>query len=534
MPAPSIDPPPTTALTATPTDISTLQSVAVVAATKASLSPEEFQAYVNAEIDLLVALADRGWQLFATGDLRAAMESLLIVRERAGTAQTIVARELQSVEADARFDSDTRRELVASLHTVEGFFEFDTKWAEALWELYNGLLQRLEGNPSSSVQAIERAIELFNRFSPEETSPITGVPMAVMQAICNYNLPVARAVMYMKSIRYREASAEFLSARAAIERVLAGVGVHATSGEDDPSAPLRVSALVEGDLLSVKALFEFTQVQAAYLEGNFLAALAAAKRNVAVASETVDKLSEGGMPEVFLRLQRTGVRYAEGWEFYIEGELAIDRGDWDKALDHLERARGTWFAAAADAVNTGIPSGRALSEQLLNFAPAILQSSTRRCDRERQLNKRISDLERQLSEARSINIESLKDLTMKDKIDISNVHDSVVNVNSTLTEVSQIIGKAPIDAQKRGELKDMVQQLERALAKVAADKGELAGAVADALKDTLEKVAQPQPNRKSIQISAKGMVEAAKGIADVLPIATKIATTVAGMFGFVV
>lgn len=119
-----------------------------------------------------------------------------------------------------------------------------------------------------------------------------------------------------------------------------------------------------------------------------------------------------------------------------------------------------------------------------------------------------------------------------DKIDIRHVQNSILNIKSTLNGVTQTIAGSPIDNSKKEELQSLVKQLEGAIEKVPPAHLEDAGAVADMVKETMNKVNTPAPNKKSIEISAKGMVEAAKGIAEVLPIATKIATTIAGMFGF--
>src|SRR5262249_18493571 len=53
--------------------------------------------------------------------------------------------------------------------------------------------------------------------------------------------------------------------------------------------------------------------------------------------------------------------------------------------------------------------------------------------------------------------------TMGDKITISDVQGSIVNVKSKFEQVSQSIGTAPIDAAKKDELKRLVQQLHESL-----------------------------------------------------------------------
>jgi hypothetical protein len=125
--------------------------------------------------------------------------------------------------------------------------------------------------------------------------------------------------------------------------------------------------------------------------------------------------------------------------------------------------------------------------------------------------------------------------TMGDKITVSHVQNSIVNIKGALNGASLAINAAPIDSSKKDELKALIAQLETALtkvAKVAPEKSESAEAVGEAAKDTMEKVSKDKPNKKSIEVSAKGMLEAAKDVAEALPIATKIASVIAGMFGF--
>jgi hypothetical protein len=68
------------------------------------------------------------------------------------------------------------------------------------------------------------------------------------------------------------------------------------------------------------------------------------------------------------------------------------------------------------------------------------------------------------------------------------------------------------------------------LQKVPAEQHEDAGAVADSVKETRNKVNQGNPNKKSLANSLNGLLSVAKDVAQALPVATKIATIVAGMF----
>jgi hypothetical protein len=126
---------------------------------------------------------------------------------------------------------------------------------------------------------------------------------------------------------------------------------------------------------------------------------------------------------------------------------------------------------------------------------------------------------------------SSKEVALGDRINISNVQNSILNVKSILEQVTQSINAAPIATEKKDELRSLVDQLNDILARAPEDKRDDADAVAEMLKNTMDKIAQPNPNKKALGISLGGIVTAAKGLADVLPIATKIGSLIAGMFG---
>lgn len=126
---------------------------------------------------------------------------------------------------------------------------------------------------------------------------------------------------------------------------------------------------------------------------------------------------------------------------------------------------------------------------------------------------------------------SAKEEIMGDKITISNVQGSVINLKSKLQRVTQSVEAAPLGPGDKEQLKALVTELESVLAKAPAEKREDAEAVADMVETTMEKVAEPAPNKKALQFSLKGIVDAAKGLTDALPVAVKLAAAVAAIFG---
>jgi len=124
---------------------------------------------------------------------------------------------------------------------------------------------------------------------------------------------------------------------------------------------------------------------------------------------------------------------------------------------------------------------------------------------------------------------NIKEVDMGDQISIGSITGSNVNIKSNLENVRQSIGAAAgVDSSTKAQLDQLMKQLSEALEKVPAEKKEDAEAVADAATDLVGKAIKDKPNKKSVEISANGLLEAAKGIAGVVPIAIEIAKTVGG------
>lgn len=105
---------------------------------------------------------------------------------------------------------------------------------------------------------------------------------------------------------------------------------------------------------------------------------------------------------------------------------------------------------------------------------------------------------------------------------------TIITIYGHFENVTQSINAASIDPAKKNELLTLKEELEAALARVPAEDAE---PVAEQLKLTMDKVAQQAPNKKSLAESLGGIIRTAKDLAEVLPIATKIVSLVAGMFG---
>lgn len=117
-----------------------------------------------------------------------------------------------------------------------------------------------------------------------------------------------------------------------------------------------------------------------------------------------------------------------------------------------------------------------------------------------------------------------------------NFSGAILNIKSTLTNVSQSIGAAPGgDAAVKAQLQQLIEELSSELQKAPADKEGEAEAVAETAKAAVEQATKEKPNKTLVTISAEGLKAAAQNLAAalpaVLPIATKIAETIQKFVG---
>lgn len=112
-----------------------------------------------------------------------------------------------------------------------------------------------------------------------------------------------------------------------------------------------------------------------------------------------------------------------------------------------------------------------------------------------------------------------------------NASNSIVNFQSHLDGASQSIKNSEMADTTKAELGQLIEQLSAELKKLPVQQKEEAEAVAEVASELVKKASQPSPNKKAVQISAKGLLEAAKGIASVIPIATGIVGLISKFLG---
>lgn len=117
---------------------------------------------------------------------------------------------------------------------------------------------------------------------------------------------------------------------------------------------------------------------------------------------------------------------------------------------------------------------------------------------------------------------------MGDQFNFSGQFDGAIfNINSTLTNVQQSIGKIKSnDLEAKEELKKLVEQLNETLQRAPSDKSEQAQAVAQSAEALVEQAKAEKPNKTMLQITGDGLKQAAQNLADVMPTVIPIATQI--------
>jgi hypothetical protein len=125
-------------------------------------------------------------------------------------------------------------------------------------------------------------------------------------------------------------------------------------------------------------------------------------------------------------------------------------------------------------------------------------------------------------------IESME-VTMGDNINISNVSGSILNVKSTLENVTQTIGALPGDEAAKNELKQLIADLQAELTKVPAAQATDAEQVAKRAEAAVAEVAKPKPDKDDVAYSLSRLKKAAENLGQVLPTVVTIAGKIAAL-----
>lgn len=109
-----------------------------------------------------------------------------------------------------------------------------------------------------------------------------------------------------------------------------------------------------------------------------------------------------------------------------------------------------------------------------------------------------------------------------------NFSGAILNIKSTLTNVSQSIGAAPMgDAATKAQLQQLIEQLSAELQKAPAEQVGEAEQAAKRAESAVAEATKPNPDKDDVAYSLSRLKKAAENIAQVLPIVLPIATQIA-------
>ncbi|MBP1468933.1 hypothetical protein EYB53_024710 [Candidatus Chloroploca sp. M-50] len=109
-----------------------------------------------------------------------------------------------------------------------------------------------------------------------------------------------------------------------------------------------------------------------------------------------------------------------------------------------------------------------------------------------------------------------------------NFSGAILNIKSTLTNVSQSVGAAPHgDAATKAQLQALIAQLSAELQKVPAEQAGEAEQAAKRAESAVAEATKPNPDKDDVAYSLSRLKKAAENIAQVLPTVLPIATQIA-------
>jgi hypothetical protein len=206
----------------------------------------------------------------------------------------------------------------------------------------------------------------------------------------------------------------------------------------------------------------------------------------------------------------TGSSYDNAQYAFVQCEAGRD-GDLDTAVEWIERYASKFSGRLITNFDEQRPvlAGAPLSYQRLvakTYDRALIQQF-----------------------AGTIHVERIDSVMQQSVTSIAEVHvghnisvagPAIINIDSTLSNVTQTIGSAPgLDAAQKSELDALVNSLKQDLDSVKVHHADEAKEIADALEKAVANAAKPVEERKQnlLQLSAKGLKEAAELVRDTAP-----------------
>lgn len=191
-----------------------------------------------------------------------------------------------------------------------------------------------------------------------------------------------------------------------------------------------------------------------------------------------------------------------------------------------------WCDAARQAVITlASPGSKARNDWESNENELSNDREHIESDQDRKVLKLLNYLRGQLKVIQTLSYQhpDREEVTTVNEYNTVNVvnNSGIIAVKSTLNRVAQTVRDASLPDARKKEFQALIEELKSALQSVPPEKADDAELVAEQAERVSDELTKENPRVNGLKISSKGLLEAAKSIADVVPIALDVARKIA-------
>ena len=358
------------------------------------LDRAEFDAYVKAEALLETLISSVAAQNQKEFEYQQAHELL-------DQFAALNARQREIAERERGHAGDDP-EFAAVLDYIMGAAAGNVILAEGLQDANRADERRAAGDFEAAEGHLRNAMAGFARLAGSDlpSQPVGALRFTLTEAM----LQMVTGLAQMRSGDFRGAYTCFDNTRVVLTELLTEAeGEHARDdGQADPQfEELRVD-LSDG-LRYIKAVQAFVETLREAQNGNYPDAVASGREAVAAYERIVEEMlarrvSRNARVPCEMELARV-----RGWLTWARAELAVDKCQWTDCRDLVREARTHWNEAnraAARLVYLGVLAQRPEAGN----TDMLLQSTLRRCDRERTFQAEIDTLKSRTDHASRIEI----------------------------------------------------------------------------------------------------------------------------------
>jgi hypothetical protein len=376
-------------------DLDQLDATVETYAQQASFTPAEFTHYLQADSALeaqLYGLAMASSQEFEFTVARRILSRLVEIN-----TQIRAVAERQLADAD---DDDFRALLDQARDEAIGY----ALLCQGQQALCNAGEWQVNGDLLAANDALEQAMRYFGELA-DSALPQAGVGQ-LYERMSRSKTAFNVAVLAMRAGRYDQATDEF-------RQTLAGFGVLQDQllaempdvTEQDVPAATVINELLE-DLrdnivytqMALKFVEFFSQINA----GNYEDAVAYATDTVTLAERWLNTAVSRGAAVPVINVRRMENEQYHGWLAWAESELQIEQRAWDECRAKIREARDRWASSNDIALRHALLGVTATKIDTGN-TEMLLQSTLRRCKKEKQLWEQIEQLHEEKRQALVVN-----------------------------------------------------------------------------------------------------------------------------------